>query len=220
MKKTLEKNSVRKIKKINLALIGMSGAGKSYWSQKMEEKGYRWYNCDEMIAEKLGPKLFGEGKTTQKLAKWMGQPFSEGYVKAEKIYLELEEVVVEQICYELENSLGTNSPVVVDTTGSFIYLKKRLINRLRNLTKMIYLSLPEEKYDQLFENFINDPKPVIWECKFEQLEGESSQNALKRCYKNLLSFRNERYSLLADYVLEHSFHKCPDRDVDEMLDLM
>ena len=99
-------------------------------------------------------------------------------------------------------------------------LKKRLINRLRTLTKMIYLRLPEENYDQLFENFINDPKPVIWECKFKPLEGESSKNALKRCYKNLLSFRNERYSLLADYVLEHSFHKSPDTDVDEMLDLM
>ncbi len=220
MNKTSEKHSILKNNKVNLALIGMSGAGKSYWSKKMEAKGYRWYNCDDMIAERLGPKLIGNGKTTLKLAKWMGQPFSEGYIKAQKIYLELEEAVVEQICYELENSVAINTPVVVDTTGSLIYLQKNLIHRLRALTKMIYLRLPEEKYDQLFDNFIKDPKPVIWECKFKPLKGESSQNALRRCYKDLLSFRNEKYRLLADYELDPSFHHSPNRKVDEILELM
>ena len=211
--------SLRKTKTVNLALIGMSGAGKSYWSKKMEEKGYRWYNCDEMIAERLGPEFPGKGNTTLNLAKWMGQPFSEGYIKAEKLYLELEEAVVEHICDELEQATE-NEPVVVDTTGSLIYLQKKLLNRLRALTKMIHLRLPEEKHEQLFENFINDPKPVIWEGKFKSRKGETPQNALRRCYKDLLSFRNERYSLLADYVLDYSFHHSPEREVDELLDLM
>ena len=211
--------SLRKTKTVNLALIGMSGAGKSYWSKKMEENGYRWYNCDEMIAERLGPELPGIGNTTLNLAKWMGQPFSEGYIKAEKLYLELEEAVVEHICDELEQATE-NEPVVVDTTGSLIYLQKKLLNRLRALTKIIHLRLPEEKHEQLFENFINDPKPVIWEGKFKPRKGETPQNALRRCYKDLLSFRNERYSLLADYVLDYSFHHSPEREVDELLDLM
>ena len=211
--------SLRKTKTVNLALIGMSGAGKSYWSKKMEEKGYRWYNCDEMIAERLGPELSGKGNTTLNLAKWMGQPFSEGYIEAEKLYLELEEAVVEHICDELQQATE-NAPVVVDTTGSLIYLQKKLLNRLRALTKMIHLRLPEEKHEQLFENFINDPKPVIWEGKFKPRKGEIPQNALRRCYKDLLSFRNERYSLLADYVLDYSFHHSPEREVDELLDLM
>ena len=149
----------------------------------------------------------------------MGQPFSEGYIKAEKLYLELEEAVVEHICDELEQATE-NEPVVVDTTGSLIYLQKKLLNRLRALTKMIHLRLPEEKHEQLFENFINDPKPVIWEGKFKPRKGETPQNALRRCYKDLLSFRNERYSLLADYVLDYSFHHSPEREVDELLDLM
>ena len=211
--------SLRKTKTVNLALIGMSGAGKSYWSKKMEEKGYRWYNCDEMIAERLGPELPGKGNTTLNLAKWMGQPFSEGYIEAEKLYLELEEAVVEHICDELEQATE-NEPVVVDTTGSLIYLQKKLLNRLRALTKMVHLRLPEEKHEQLFENFINDPKPVIWEGKFKPRKGETLQNAQRRCYKELLSYRNERYSLIADYVLDYSFHHSPDREVDELLDMM
>ena len=211
--------SLRKTKTVNLTLIGMSGAGKSYWSKKMEEKGYRWYNCDEMIAERLGLELPVKGNSTLNLAKWMGQPFSEGYIKAEKLYLKLEEAVVEHICDELEQATE-NEPVVVDTTGSLIYLQKKLLNRLRALTKMIHLRLPEEKHEQLFENFINDPKPVIWEGKFKPRKGETPQNALRRCYKDLLSFRNERYSLLADHVLDYSFHHNPEREVDELLDLM
>ena len=85
---------------------------------------------------------------------------------------------------------------------------------------MVYLTLPEEKHEKLFENFINDPKPVIWESNFNPLKGESQQNTLRRCYKDLLSFRNEHYRLLADYVLDYSFYHSPEREVDELLDLM
>ena len=41
MKKTSVLHSQRKTRHVNLALIGMSGAGKSYWSKKMEENGYK-----------------------------------------------------------------------------------------------------------------------------------------------------------------------------------
>ena len=85
---------------------------------------------------------------------------------------------------------------------------------------MVHLRLPEEKHEQLFENFINDPKPVIWEGKFKPRKGETPQDALRRCYKKLLSFRNERYSLLADYVLDYSFHHSPERELDELLELL
>ena len=213
-------HSLRETNTVNLALRGMSGAGKSYWSKKMEEKGYRWYNCDEMFAERLGSELPGIGNSTQKLAKWMGQPFSEGYIEAEKLYLKLEEAVVEHICDELEQANYINTPVVVDTTGSLIYLQKKLLNRLRAFTKMVHLRLPEEKHEQLFENFINDPKPVIWKGKFKPRKEETLKDALRRCYNELLSYRNERYSLIADYVLEYSSHRSPDREVDELLDMM
>ena len=220
MRKTSTPNSLRETDTFNLSLIGMSGAGKSYWSKKMEKKGYRLYNCDEMIAERLGLKVPKKGKATLNLAKWMGQPFSEGYIKAEKLYLELEGSVVEHICDELEQSSEKNVPVVIDTTGSLIYIQKKLLNRLGALTQMTYLRLPEEKHEQLFENFINDPKPVIWKGKFKTRKGENQQNALRRCYKDLLSFRNEGYSLLADYELDYSFHHSPEREVDELLEII
>ncbi|MBS1255329.1 MAG: Shikimate kinase [Deltaproteobacteria bacterium] len=210
--------TLRKTNTVNLALIGMSGAGKSYWSRRMEEKGYRRYNCDKMIAERLGLELSKKGKATLNLANWMGQPFSEGYTEAEKLYLELEEAVIEQICDELEQSVENNFPVVVDTTGSLIYLKKNLLKRLRTFTKMVHLKLPAEKHEELFEAYLNDPKPVIWEGKYKPRKGETHQNALRRCYRELISFRNERYNSIADCVLDYSFHHNPKREVEELLD--
>jgi len=95
-----------------------------------------------------------------------------------------------------------------------------LLNRLRNLTLTVQLKLPEEKHEQLFEAYLLDPKPVIWGGEYLPREGESPQNALGRCYRELLSFRNERYGLLADCVLDYSFHHCAKTGVEELLELV
>ena len=121
-----------------LSLIGMSGAGKSHWSRKMEKQGFRRYSCDDLIAERLGQKLEEKGKSTINLAKWMGQPFSEGYPEAEAFYLELEATVISQICDELESSSQKARQVVVDTTGSLIYLEKKLLKAIKDY-KNIFL---------------------------------------------------------------------------------
>ncbi|MFL2772199.1 MAG: hypothetical protein ACJ0DH_01235 [bacterium] len=39
---------------MRLSLIGMSGAGKSYWAKRMQSQGYRSIICDNLIAEQLG----------------------------------------------------------------------------------------------------------------------------------------------------------------------
>jgi adenylate kinase family enzyme len=209
-----------KKKAFKFYLIGMSGAGKSHWSKKMESLGFQIYSCDDLIAERLGQKLEEKGKSTINLAKWMGQPFSEGYPEAEAFYLELEGAVISQICDELENSSQKDKQVVVDTTGSLIYLENKLLNRLRNLTLTVQLKLPEEKHEKLFETYLLDPKPVIWGEVYLPREGESPQNTLGRCYRELLSFRNERYGLLADCVLDYSFHHCTMTGPEELLELV
>ena len=203
-----------------LSLIGMSGAGKSYWSKRIETHGFKRYSCDDLIADRLGQKLEEKGKSTKNLAKWMGQPFSEGYTEAEAFYLEHEAAVISQICDELENRGQKSMQVVVDTTGSLIYLDKKLLNRLRNLTLTVQLKLPEENHEQLYEAYLLDPKPVIWEGKYLPREGESRQNALERCYRELLTFRNKQYGMLADCVLDYSFHHSAKTGVEELLELI
>ena len=113
---------------MQFTLIGMSGVGKSHWSKKVEAQGFRRYSCDELIAERFGAELGKKGKATQNLAKWMGQPYSKDYEDAEALYLELENDVVTRICDELEFGSQKHKPVVVDTTGSLVYLKESLLN--------------------------------------------------------------------------------------------
>ena len=215
MPEFLSKNHLKK--NVNLALIGMSGAGKSYWSKKMEKSGFRRYSCDNLIAERLGSELGNKGKSTLNLAKWMGAPYSDGYLEAESLYLKLEEEVLTFICNELENSSLQDEPVVVDTTGSLIYLNTDLLNRLRKLVRTVHLTLPVQKHKELFETYLLEPKPLIWKGKYLPLESESQQKTLRRCYSELLTFRNERYTLISDCDLEYSFHHCRKTSLNELL---
>ena len=157
---------------MQFTLIGMSGVGKTHWAKKVEAKGYLRYSCDELIAERFGAELGKKGKATQNLAKWMGQPFSKGYEDAEALYLELENDIITQICDEIEFSSHKHKPVVVDTTGSLVYLKKTLLKRLRKLTRIVLLSMPINKHEELFETYLQDPKPVIWNGKYLPFQGE------------------------------------------------
>ena len=205
---------------MQFTLIGMSGVGKSHWSKKVEAQGFRRYSCDELIAERFGAELGKKGKATQNLAKWMGQPYSKDYEDAEARYLELENDVVTRICDELEFGSQKHKPVVVDTTGSLVYLKETLLKRLRKLTRTVLLSIPVNKNEELFEAYLQDPKPVIWNGKYLPFEWENRQKALARCYRELLSFRKERYELMSDYNMDYSFHHNSETTVEDLLEFV
>ncbi|MCH2295804.1 MAG: ATP-binding protein, partial [SAR324 cluster bacterium] len=107
---------------MRLSLIGMSAAGKSYWAKRMRSQGCRSIICDNLIAEQLGPLIISSEKSTLGLAAWMGKPDQPGYIEAQAKYLELETKVVTHICDELEQSSESDDKVIIDTTGSLIYL--------------------------------------------------------------------------------------------------
>jgi len=48
---------------MKLSLIAMSGSGKSYWSAKLAKRGFRHFDCDQMIAARTG--------THESPAKWI-----------------------------------------------------------------------------------------------------------------------------------------------------
>ncbi len=166
---------------MRLSLIGMSGAGKSYWAKRMQSQGYRSIICDNLIAEQLGPLISSLEKSTLGLAAWMGKPDQPGYKEAQAKYLELETKVVTQICDELEQSSESDDKVIIDTTGSLIYLEPQLIKRT--------------------------PEP-----------GENPEASLRRCYPELLSFRDQEYDRIADCTLEYSFHHGAETCPSEMLE--
>src|SRR2546428_1490692 len=48
-------------KPLRLALIGMSGAGKTFWTKKLAAAGYPAVSCDDRIEQKLAPRLAAGG---------------------------------------------------------------------------------------------------------------------------------------------------------------
>ena len=100
---------------------------------------------------------------------------------------------------EIDYSVDKN--LLIDTTGSVIYLPHPVLQRLRENTLIIYLEATDDIRKLLFERYITNPKPVVWGSSFNKNTGESDLDALKRCYPQLLEFRATRYRELADVVI-------------------
>jgi len=186
---------------MRITLIGMSGAGKTYWSKKLEEKGFKRFCCDDLIEGKLGRELqsYGFRGGIKDVAKWMGQPFDEQYNQTNKKYLAFEEQVLENVLNTVEKNFYED--IVIDTTGSIVYLSNKALKRLSALTKIIYLDLSNEIKKQMYQQYIKDPKPVIWGKSFYRRNGETNLEALQRCYPELLKYRSNLYENLADMIL-------------------
>ena len=70
---------------IKLSLIGMSGAGKSHWAQKLAAAGFRVLSIDDRIEKKLAPELAAGGyRGIGGVAAWMGWPDDQAYREREK----------------------------------------------------------------------------------------------------------------------------------------
>ena len=197
----------------------MSGAGKSHWSHKLEEHGYLRICCDDRIADRLQLLLNHSGSATRMMAEWMGLPFQPGYAEAERQYMECEVAVTEDICEFLENT-PAEQLVVIDTTGSLVYVGASLLSRLKSLVTLVYLSAPSESSEHLYETFLNDPKPMVWQGWFTPRSGETNEATLARCLPQLLESRRRDYSALADHHLNFQTLRKPGMEIQEFLHLV
>ena len=129
---------------MKVTLIGMSNAGKSYWSEKLEkEKGYKRICCDDLIEERLKPILKKGGYSGIKdVSKWMGQPYDEQYKKNSSQYLDCEISVMKDAVKLLETIQNDNKNIVIDTTGSVIYVNRKVLSKLAQISKVIYIETP------------------------------------------------------------------------------
>lgn len=201
-----------------ISLIGMSGSGKSYWSSKLQERGFERFCCDDMIEERLGEELKVLGYSgIGDVARWMGQPFEPQYSKTSKRYLDFEGEVVREVLEAVEQP-GTSRDIVIDTTGSVIYLADAVLQRLRTKTRIVYLATPDSVKEQMYKLYLEDPKPVIWGDSFSKEGGETDTQALARCYPLLLKYRTARYERLAHITFDYDTLHSPDFGVDNFID--
>ena len=203
---------------MRIALIGMSGAGKSYWSHRLARSGFERFGCDDHIGRELAGTLGLADSSLEGLGRWMGYPHEEGFADREAQYLDLEHRVMSRFLSELEHRPENGAPsLVIDTTGSVIYLGDDLLRRLQRATVVVYLAAPPEKRQVLLAAYRAFPRPVVWQGHFRPKPGEDPAAALERNYMDLLADRDRRYRACAHVEIEMpSLASAPD-SLDSLL---
>ncbi len=188
-------------KPLRLALIGMSGAGKTFWTKKLAAAGHPAVSCDDRIEQKLAPRLAAGGYAgINGVAAWMGWPDSATYTERESEYLAEEIHTLDEILTDLENQ--PKKSLVLDTTGSVIYTGNNLLMRLRRQMTIVHLAASAEEQQLLIERYLNDPKPVLWRGAFQPRAGEEPRDTVARCYPALIAARRQSYQALAHCTLQ------------------
>jgi hypothetical protein len=187
-------------KPLRIALIGMSGAGKTFWTKKLAESGYPAISCDDRIEARLAPRLASGGYAGIKgVAAWMGWPDSPTYTEREAEYLAEEIHTLDEVLQQLEKQ--PEKPLVLDTTGSVIYTGNNLLMRLRRRMTIVYLAASAAEQQLLIERYLHDPKPVLWRGAFQPKPKESPRETVARCYPALIVARRQSYEALAHCTL-------------------
>lgn len=181
---------------MRIALIGMSGSGKSFWSQILGRHGFDTFGCDDHIGRRLAAAGEIDHPSLDHLGRWMGFPFEPDFGRRERLYLSIEQTVMDELLTRLEAEPDDGDPgssLVIDTTGSVIYTGDATMRRLRQQTVVIYLALPPAHRDTLRREYEKRPRPVLWQGHFQQNHGEMEEDALRRCYADLIEARDKLY---------------------------
>jgi hypothetical protein len=183
-------------KPLRLALIGMSGAGKSYWTKSLASLGFPAISCDDQIEARLASILQAGGFSgINGVAAWMGWPDRSTYAQREAQYLAEETATLDEVLTGLEKN--PHHELILDTTGSVIYCGNHLLYRLRGLMAIVYLAASADEQELLIRRYLEDPKPVLWRGAFQPRPGETPRETVARCYPALIAARRQSYEALA-----------------------
>jgi shikimate kinase len=204
---------------IKLSFIGMSGSGKSYWTQKLAAAGFRAIGIDDRIERKLAAELSAGGYSgIDGVAAWMGWPDQPSYRERERKYLAYEIESMGEALDELESSGG--EPILLDTTGSVVYAGDQTCRRLKTLTTVVYLAASPEEEDILISRYLSNPKPVLWGNEFSPRPGESAMDTVARCYPRLIAHRKKLYERYADRIVPMGLLRDTSLDARGFLELL
>ncbi len=201
---------------LRLALIGMSGTGKTFWSKRLAQTGRPALCCDDRIEQCLRSRLEAGGYTgINGVASWMGWPNSPTYAQREADYLAAEIATLDEVLTDLERD--PKQQLILDTTGSVIYAGNHLLLRLRRQMTVVYLSASAAEQQLLIERYLTDPKPVLWRGAFQPKKDETPHETVARCYPVLIEARRHSYEALAHCTLPVAALRNASLDADAFL---
>ena len=185
---------------LRIAFVGMSGAGKTFWTKRFAASGRPSLSCDDRIEERLRSRLAAGGHAgINGVAAWMGWPDSPTYAQREADYLAEEIGVLDEVLTQLGRDRARE--LILDTTGSVIHTGNNVLLRLRRQMTVVYLAASAEEQQLLIQRYLTDPKPVLWRGAFQPKQGEMPRQTVARCYPALIAARRQSYEALAHCTL-------------------
>jgi len=194
----------------------MSGIGKSYWSKKLEEHGFIRFGSDDLITDYLAHQIGYDDPRQFDMHTWVGYPDEKTYDERALQYLQAEEFVLNNIFKFITNA-NPNEKIVIDSTGSVIYMKDSILKKLTQLTKIIYLDITPQDYEKMLHYYLNNPVAIIWNGFYQPNDSETRQETFERCYPRLIKSREAGYRNLAHTVIPAQFHKADTTSVSDFL---
>ena len=202
-----------------LSLIGMSGTGKSYWSKKLEAQGYIRFGCDDLIGKHLAKKLNITDIPSFDIHQWVGYPDQESHTLRADQYLQTEEEVLLEIIEYLKYT-HIEENIVIDSTGSIIYMQGHILDSLSRMTTVVYLDITPQDHDSMLNYYLMNPVAIIWNGFFEPLPHENRQQTFARCYPKLIRSREQQYRQFAQITVPASFHRNPNTSAQDLLEFI
>ena len=190
-------------------LIGMSGVGKSYWTEKLKTKGYQVFSSDKFIFEALQKKLPKNQDFMQALSIWMGDPASADYQEKADEYLHYENLSLEAAI----DFYSSHNKAVIDSSGSIVFCKQDLIEKLKSKGPLVYLESNKSFYERITQNFVDNPKPIVWADNY------NPELSLKDNFVNLIEIRARKYQSYADIIINSDQFKHA-KTTDDFLQLI
>lgn len=152
------------------------------------------------------------------MGKWMGLPYRQNYLEREEKYLAHEKQVLKEIFEIIENEYSdTESKIVIDTTGSVIHTGKEILKKLRKYTTVVHMATPPQIQDQMYRAYLARPRPVLWQGKFSKKPHEKNKEALVRCYRELVAYRERLYKHYAHITIDYDRYRKKGLNVSDFL---
>jgi shikimate kinase len=205
---------------MRLALIGMSGVGKSYWAERLAGAGFHWVHADALVAAKLEVAAGQRLRTLEEMGQWLGFPYEARYAAGEALYVQHETAVLQEIVAGLSGNLAPAGPLVVDLGGSAIYGGEALFKALRRVVRVVYLEISPEVHEQMFQAYASAPRPLIWRGVALAPEEMRDPAILGRAYRELIAYRERVYAEFCDRRVAYERHREPGLTVEAFLGMV
>jgi shikimate kinase len=81
----------------------------------------------------------------------------------------------------------------------------------------VYFPVPSEVQAQMLKQYVATPRPVLWRELFRKSSEETNEQALARCYPDLLRSREALYQRYADVSIDYYKRRQEGFGVEEFL---